>query len=60
MDFATARFTQGNDLPSTLFLPTYTAGAWYHQKLGGALAGADWRTALTAAESFVQDKYSLA
>ena len=43
MNFQTARFTVGNDLPFTLFLPTYTAGAWYHKKLGGALAGADLR-----------------
>ncbi len=58
MNFQTARFTQGNDLPFTLFLPTYTAGAWYHKKLGGALAGADLRTALAAAEKFVQEKYA--
>ena len=57
MNFATARFTQGNDLPFALFLPTYTAGAWYHKKLGGALAGADLRTSLAAAEKFVQEKY---
>ena len=58
MNFQTARFNIGNDLPYTLFLPTYTAGAWYHRKLGGALAGADLRTALTAAEKFVQEKYA--
>ena len=58
MNFETARFTQGNDLPYTLFLPTYTAGAWYHKKLGGALANADLRTAIAAAEKFVQEKYA--
>jgi carboxypeptidase C (cathepsin A) len=58
MNFATARFTQGNDLPFTLFLPSYTAGAWYHKKLGGALARADLSTALKAAEKFVQEKYA--
>jgi carboxypeptidase C (cathepsin A) len=58
MNFQTARFTQGNDLPFQLFLPTYTAGAWYHKKLGGALSGADLKTALAAAEKFVQEKYS--
>lgn len=57
MNFATARFTQGNDLPFALFLPTYAAGAWYHKKLGGALAGADLRMTLAAAERFVQEKY---
>ncbi len=58
MNFQTARFTPGNDLPFTLFLPTYTAGAWFHKKLGGAWAGADLRTALAAAEKFVQEKYA--
>lgn len=58
MNFQTARFTQGNDLPFALFLPTYTAGAWFHKKLGSAFAGADLRTALAAAEKFVQEKYA--
>ena len=26
-------FTRGNELPYTLYLPTYTATAWYHKKL---------------------------
>jgi carboxypeptidase C (cathepsin A) len=58
MNFATARFTPGNDLPYALFLPTYTAGAWYHKRLGGAHASADLPTALRAAEKFVQEKYT--
>lgn len=33
MNFHTARFAPGNDLPYALFLPTYTAAAWYHKKL---------------------------
>ena len=33
LNFQTARFTPGNDLPPNLFLPTYTATAWYHKKL---------------------------
>jgi carboxypeptidase C (cathepsin A) len=33
LDFQTARFTDGNDLPYFLFLPTYAATAWYHQRL---------------------------
>lgn len=58
MNFQTADFTPGNDLPYQLFLPSYTAGAWYHKKLGGALATADLRTAIRAAEKFVQEKYT--
>jgi carboxypeptidase C (cathepsin A) len=33
LNFQTARFTKGNDLPYVLFLPTYAATAWYHKKL---------------------------
>jgi len=32
-NFQTARFEIGNDLPYSLFLPTYSATAWYHKKL---------------------------
>jgi carboxypeptidase C (cathepsin A) len=58
MNFGTARFTQGNDLPYTLFLPTYTAAAWYHKKLTGALGNGDLATALAAAQKFAQEKYA--
>jgi len=58
-NFQTARFAPGNDLPYQLFLPTYTATAWYHGKLRG-----DWaRTlagALRRAEAFVARDYTLA
>ena len=37
LNFETARFANGNDLPYILFLPTYTASAWYHKKLSGDL-----------------------
>ncbi len=37
LNFQTIQFNQGNDLPYPLFLPTYTATAWYHHKLPAAL-----------------------
>lgn len=37
LNFQTARFSIGNDLPYVLFLPTYTATAWYHKKLPAEL-----------------------
>lgn len=58
MNFETAQFTPGNDLPYTLFLPTYAAGAWYHKRLGAPYANADLPTVLAAAEKFVQEKYA--
>jgi carboxypeptidase C (cathepsin A) len=33
LNFQTARFHKGNDLPYLLFLPTYAATAWYHQRI---------------------------
>ena len=33
LNFQTARFTPGNDLPNILFLPTYAATAWYHGRI---------------------------
>jgi len=32
LNFQTTGFSEGNDLPYALFLPTYTATAWYHQE----------------------------
>jgi carboxypeptidase C (cathepsin A) len=33
LEFQTARFETGNDLPYVLFLPTYAATAWYHGRV---------------------------
>jgi len=33
LNFETLEFTRGNDLPYVLYLPSYTATAWFHQKL---------------------------
>src|SRR6185503_1209527 len=37
MNFETTNFAPGNDNPYTLFLPSYTATAWYHKKLSSDL-----------------------
>ena len=37
LNFQTLSFAAGNDLPYVLFLPSYTATAWYHGKLGADL-----------------------
>jgi carboxypeptidase C (cathepsin A) len=39
LNFETISFAQGNDLPYALFLPSYTATAWYHKKLPKDLQG---------------------
>ncbi len=38
LNFQTAEFRKGNDLPYPLFLPTYTAIAHYHGKIRGSLS----------------------
>jgi carboxypeptidase C (cathepsin A) len=50
---------EGNDLPYIMFLPTYTATAWYHGMLPERLSG-DLRTALDEAERFARGDYTTA
>jgi carboxypeptidase C (cathepsin A) len=57
LNFETLEFATGNDLPYVLFLPTYTATAWYHKKLDPSLQG-DLQSALRQAEAFADGPYS--
>ncbi|MFN8356056.1 MAG: peptidase S10 [Spirosomataceae bacterium] len=57
LNFQTARFTPGNDLPYSLFLPTYTAMAWYHKKIAPKYQG-DLQKTLKAVEDFALNEYS--
>lgn len=59
LNFQTLRFNDGNDLPYALFLPTYTATAWYHKKLAPELL-ADRRKTLEQVEQFALGDYTLA
>jgi carboxypeptidase C (cathepsin A) len=59
LNFETVRFDEGNDLPYPLFLPSYTATAWYHKKLDGDLSG-DLRKALGEARKFAETEYATA
>jgi carboxypeptidase C (cathepsin A) len=59
LNFQTVRFDDGNDLPYILYLPTYTATAWYHKKLPTDLSG-DLKTVLAEAEKFALGEYTLA
>ncbi len=60
LTFQTARFDVGNDLPYPLFLPTYTAAAWYHKKLPADLQQGGLKNALAEAERFAMGEYTLA
>lgn len=59
MNFHTARFVPGNDLPYPLFLPSYTAAAWYHKKLPGKYQE-DLFTTLKEVEQWALSDYWLA
>lgn len=59
LNFQTARFNKGNDLPYPLFLPTYTATAWYHKKLPADLQ-TDLKKALKESEDFAMNGYATA
>ncbi len=57
LDFQTARFDTGNDLPFVLFLPTYTATAWKHGRLGADLQRQPIERVLEESRRFAIDEY---
>jgi len=60
LNFQTARFQRGNDLPYLLFLPTYTATAYYHQKLPADLQAKPLTEVLKEVEEFCDGEYLIA
>src|SRR5262249_20709417 len=59
LNFATARFDDGHDLPYALYLPTYTAAAYFHKKLPGDMLS-DIAKTLGESEQFASTEYILA
>ncbi len=57
LNFETLEFVPGNDLPYILYLPSYTAAAWYHKKLSPELQ-ADFRKALQESEQYASGPYT--
>jgi carboxypeptidase C (cathepsin A) len=60
LNFETARFDTANDLAYPLFLPTYTAVAWYHKKLSSDLQGGTLENAVAMSEKYALGPYTLA
>ncbi|MGH8320329.1 MAG: S10 family peptidase, partial [Gammaproteobacteria bacterium] len=58
LDFRTASFNAGNDLPFELFLPSYTAVAWYHHMLPNQPA--DLQSLLPQVQQFAMTDYAQA
>lgn len=57
LNFGTNDYYVGNDLPRALYVPSYTAAAWYHKKLAPALQ-ADLQKALKESEAFALNEYA--
>ena len=57
LNFQTAEFDTGNDLPYMLYLPTYTAIAWYHKKLPADLQ-TDLHKAVDESRTFAAHEYA--
>lgn len=59
LNFQTLLFNTGNDLPNILFLPSFTATAFYHKKLNANLQK-DLSKTLKQAEEFAMNEYATA
>ncbi|WP_440224708.1 S10 family peptidase [Dokdonella sp. MW10] len=57
LNFQTARFDTGNDLPYITFLPTYAATAWYHDRIPSK---PPLETFLADARRFAEGEYAAA
>jgi carboxypeptidase C (cathepsin A) len=53
-------FEQGDDLPFQLFVPTYAATAWYHQKLGANLQQRPLPDLLAEVEAWSESELTVA
>ena len=60
LNFQTARFAPMNDSAYMLFLPTYTADAWFHKKLPADLLAKDLAAVVDEARAFALGEYALA
>lgn len=60
LNFETIGFAFGNDLPYILFVPGYTAAAWYHKALPGDLQALSLEEVVKQATAFAFNEYTLA
>lgn len=59
LNWQNSEFKIGNDIPYFIYLPSYTATAWYHKKLSPELQ-TDLKKALVESERFARGEYALA
>jgi len=60
MNFQTLRFTKANDLPYTLYLPSFCAAAHYHGQLDDDLQKRDLRELLREVADWAEADYTVA
>lgn len=60
LNFETVRFAPGHDLPYIMYLPSYTAAAWYHKKLPPDLQNATLESVVEQSRKFAANEYTLA
>ena len=60
MNFQTTRFTKANDLPYTLFLPSFCATSHYHGRLDEELQKRDLRDLLAEVSAWSDTEYTVA
>ena len=58
LNFETISFAHGNDLPYVLYLPSYTASAWYHKRLPPDLQQLPLAEVMAKAETFATRDYN--
>jgi carboxypeptidase C (cathepsin A) len=57
LNFQTADFAKGNDLPYALYLPSYAATAWHHRRLPADLQVKPLGEVLAEAKAFAAGEY---
>ena len=60
LNFGTNDYNIGNDLPRALYIPSYTAAAWYHKKLAPALQARPIADVLKESEQWAIGPYATA
>src|SRR3954447_9267840 len=60
LNFQTLEFGTGNELPYVMFLPTYTATAWYHKKLPADMQQRSLKDVVQMARDYASNEYLLA
>ena len=60
LNFQTINFAIGNDLPYTLYLPSYAATFWYYKQLSPELQARDVKSLTEEVEKFAINEYTTA